>query len=39
MDYKAIIEAFYALLKDFLKLIGLEEKFNKVEGEVTDILG
>ena len=39
MDYKAIIEKFYALFKDFLALIGLLDKFEDIEGEVGDILG
>ena len=39
MDYKALIEKLYDLFKDFLALIGLLEKFEKVEGEVEDILG
>ncbi len=39
MDIKALIEALYSLLKDFLALIGLGEKFEKVEGDVNEILG
>lgn len=39
MDYKAIIEAFLDLLKDFLRLVLGEEKYNEVEGDVNEILG
>lgn len=46
MDYKAIIEAFYGLLGDFLKLIGLgdklaeiDDKINNAKGEIDSILG
>ena len=31
MDYKALLEKLYELLKDFLALIGLAEKFENVE--------
>lgn len=39
MDYKAILEAFLDLLKDFLRLVLGEEKYNEVEGDVNEILG
>ena len=39
MDYKAILEAFLDLLKDFLRLVLGEEKYNEVEGDINEILG
>lgn len=36
---KDLIAALYDLFKDFLALIGLGEKFEKVEGDVNHILG
>lgn len=41
MDYKALLEKVYDLLKSFLALIGLDDKIDldKITGEVEDILG
>ena len=39
MDYKAIIEAVLDLIKDFLKLVGLDDEAAKVEDEIKDIIG
>ena len=39
MEYKAIIEAFLDLLKDFLKLVLGDEKYAEVEEDVNDIFG
>ena len=39
MDYKAIINAFLELIKDFLKIVLGEEKYNEVEGDINEILG
>lgn len=38
MDYKEIIEKFYDLLKDFLRLIGLDEVVDKAEAEYDKII-
>lgn len=39
MDYKAIIAAFLDLIKDFLKLVGLDDEAKNIEKEINDILG
>lgn len=39
MDYKAIIAAFLDLIKDFLKLVGLDDEAEKIEGDINHILG
>ena len=36
MDYKAIIEAFYKLLGEFLALIGLGDKLADFDGKVNN---
>lgn len=38
MDYKDIIEKFLDLLKDFLRLVGLDEIVDKAEAEYDKII-
>ncbi len=38
MDYKVIVEKFLDLLKDFLRLIGLDEVVDKAEAEYDKII-